>query len=78
MSIVRVYRFEQYDVVNDEWNTSRRWATEETIREVGARRVGSPIEVDESVLGAEVTGMTNRDFNPNASGGFQQTVRRGY
>lgn len=33
------------------------------------------IEIDESVVGREVEGLTERDFNPNLRTGFQTEVR---
>jgi hypothetical protein len=76
MNTVKVYRFEKYDVNCDEWQTSRRWATEEAINAVGGRRKGDPVEVDSTMLGQEIDGMTDRSFNPHASHGFQRTVMR--
>ena len=81
MPNVLVYRFRKYDVNSDEWQTSRRWATAEAIVKVGGEAVGDPLSVDESLLGGEVDGMTDRAFNPNSTlstGGFQQTVKRSY
>ncbi|MCP3713558.1 hypothetical protein M3I54_43175 [Paraburkholderia sp. CNPSo 3274] len=80
MPNVQIYRFQKYDISTDEWQTSRRWATAEAITRVGGRLLGEPLNVDESVLGGEVDGMTDRAFNPNSTigGVFQQTVKRGY
>lgn len=77
MAIIAVYRFEMYDVHVDEMQQSRRWATLEAIERVGGQAlVHTKIEVDDSHLGAEVAGMTDRNFNPHSqiSGGFQQRV----
>lgn len=78
MTTVKVFRFEKYDITIDEWQTSRRWATEDAIEEVGGRAIASSVQVDQTVLGGEVKGMTNRDFNPRSSGGFQRTMMSGY
>ena len=75
MSKVKVYRFERYDINSDEWARSRRWATAEAIGRVCAQPVGDPVEVDQSVLGRQIEGMTERGFDPYAAVGFQQTVR---
>ncbi|WGS22484.1 MULTISPECIES: hypothetical protein [unclassified Bradyrhizobium] len=61
---------------DDASQKSRRWATREAIDWAG----GYPIEhtateVDESVLGGEIAGMTSRDFDPNAIEGFSNQVR---
>ena len=45
-------------------------------RAVGGRRKGDSAEVASSMLGREIEGMTNRSFNPYASGGFHRTVMR--
>lgn len=75
MSTVTVYRFEKYDIKTDDWQRSVRWATEDMIRKIGARTVGDPIDVDPGTLGNEVEGMTDRNFNPHSTGGFQRVVR---
>jgi len=76
MTTVKVYRFEKYDVGSDQWQRSRRWATADAIERVHGQRVGKPIDVDESLLGREVDGMTDRDLSQNASDGFQRNVMR--
>lgn len=78
MPNVQIYRFQKYDINTDEWQTSRRWATVDAIVRVGGRPIGDPLNVDESVLGGEVAGMTDRAFNPNSTGGLQRVVKRGY
>lgn len=76
MAKVTVYRWAKYDIRDDASQRSRRWATREAIEWAG----GYPIEttateIDESALGAEVNGMTCRDFDPHAARGFQTLVR---
>ena len=71
-----VYRFQTWDINNDRFQVSQRWATEESIERVQGEIVGDGVEVDEKFLGAEVDGMTARGFdarNPPQSG-FQKTV----
>ncbi|GAB2886056.1 hypothetical protein GCM10027093_21400 [Paraburkholderia jirisanensis] len=75
MTTVKIYRFKRYDFVSDEYQTSRRWATEDAIKRVCGEPVGQPIEIDDSLLGREVDGMTERNFNPDASSGFPQMVK---
>jgi hypothetical protein len=76
MGKVAVYRFKSYDIANDEIKTSRRWATKAAIEEVGGQPLlESAAEVDSSILGAEVVGMTERDWWPSTPGGFQKTVK---
>jgi hypothetical protein len=72
---VTVYRFTVYDITNDEQRTSRRWATREAIERVrGQVLEATATEVDPSVVGAEIAGMTERNFDPHKSTGFQRAV----
>ena len=59
-----VYRFQTYDIINDVMKTSQRWATREAVERVCGEIVGEGVEVDNSVLGREVDGMTERGFDP--------------
>jgi hypothetical protein len=72
---VKVYRFTVYDITNDEQRRSRRWATREAIKSVNGQVLEhTEVEVDPSVLGREVEGMTERDFDPRPRTGFQGQV----
>jgi hypothetical protein len=76
MAKVTVYQWAKYDIRNDESQKSRRWATKQAIDWAGGYPLeDTAIEVDESVLGAEVDGMTTRSFDPHATKGLQQQVR---
>jgi hypothetical protein len=71
-----VYRFRTWDIVNDCYSESRRWATREAIERVQGEIISDAVEVDDSLLGGEVDGMTARHFDPFAQGGFQAGFRR--
>lgn len=77
--MVKVYRFRKYDVSSDEMQTSRRMATREVIERVVQGEVikESELDVDQSMLGEEIPGMTARGFGPHSLQpvGFQRTVR---
>jgi hypothetical protein len=71
-----IYQFTKYDITTDENRKSRRWATREAIEWLG----GSPledtaIEVDASMVGGEIAGMTQRGFNPSPMADVQRIVR---
>lgn len=73
-----VYRFEVYDVTTDEMRLSRRMATADAAaRARGSIIEGTALEVPDTDLGAEVPGMTARDYWLLNSGdrGFQRSVR---
>lgn len=76
MGKVKVYRFRRYDIVSGETKKSRRWGTRKGIERIcGEMLEDTAIEVDESVVGREIQGLTERDFNPNPRTGFQAEVR---
>jgi hypothetical protein len=60
-----VYRFHAWDVVNDIFQQSRRWATKEAIERAGGAIISDGVEVDDKYLGREVDGMTERNFDPH-------------
>ncbi|HTC52235.1 MAG TPA: hypothetical protein VK700_09890 [Steroidobacteraceae bacterium] len=71
-----VYQFQSYDITNDRIVVSKRWATVEAIEHVCGERIGKVVEVDDSLVGAEIPGMTAIGFNPFLrETGFQRTVR---
>lgn len=72
-----VYRFRTWDITNDRYQNSQRWATEEAIERVMGEKISEGVEVEDSLLGAEVDGMTTRGFDPYhpPRGGFQTQVR---
>jgi hypothetical protein len=77
MSKVTVYQFTVYDVSNDESRKSRRWATREAIKWAGGHVLEqTATEVDESVLGGEIAGMSERGFDPHLRTGWQAVAAR--
>lgn len=72
-----VFRFRSWDIANDCFQESRRWATKEAIQRVMGEAVGGGVEVEERLLGGEVDGMTARGFDPQhpPSSNFQTHVR---
>lgn len=71
-----VFRFQTWDIANDRFQVSQRWATKESIERVRGEIISGGVEVTDSYLGAEVDGMTARGFdaqNPPQTG-FQRTV----
>ena len=75
MDTITVYKVRLYDAQNDEQRTSRRMATVQGAAMMGGWIIdGTEIEIDQSKL---ETGMqwTARDFNPNATVGFQRQVK---
>jgi hypothetical protein len=72
---VTVYKVRAYDLRTDEFVTSRRMATIKGAHEMGGDIVdGSEVEIDEGQLEPGME-WTARDFNPNATTGFQRQVR---
>jgi hypothetical protein len=63
-----VFRFRTWDITNDCYQTSTRWATKEAIARVSGEPIGDGVEVDDKVLGGggvdTVDGMTPRNFDP--------------
>ena len=60
-----VYRFTIYDIASDIERESGRWATRAAIARVRGTIVSaSEMMIDEALLGSEVEGMTDRNFNP--------------
>jgi hypothetical protein len=73
---VTIYRFRSYDIGKDAIKTSRRWATKAAIEEVsGQPMLETAVEVDSSILGKEVAGMTERDWMPTKPAEFQREVK---
>ena len=65
MNRITVYPFTIYDATNDEMRQSRRWATRERIEWLGGEILEvTATEVDTSVVGTEIEGMTERGFDP--------------
>jgi hypothetical protein len=62
--MAQVYPFRMWDVDNDCFRQSSRYATKERIERMGGEIIGKPVEVDDNVLGQEIEGMTNRNFDP--------------
>lgn len=59
-----VYRFRTWDIANDCYRNSQRWATRDAIARVMGEVIGDGVEVDDGFLGQEVDGMTARNFDP--------------
>ena len=77
MRKVTVYRFKTWIGQADEYFTSTRWATPEAAAKAcGSIIEGTGIEVDESAVGREIEGMTERGYNPNPRTGFQTSIDR--
>jgi hypothetical protein len=75
MSKAAIYRFQKYNISSDQYQISRRWGTSEAIERIGAEPLkDTGMEVDDSVLGREIDGMTDRDFDPRPRIGFQRQV----
>jgi hypothetical protein len=73
--MVTIFRFRKYNVSCDENQISRRWATREAIARIGGEPLeDTAVKVDVSVLGREIEGMTDRDFDPHPRIGFQRQV----
>jgi hypothetical protein len=79
MSNVTIYRFEVYDIITDGLRPSRRWATKEAINSIQGSKMleDTAVEVDASVVGGEIPGMTEIGYRPNAHSGFQTQVYPG-
>ncbi len=75
MSKVTIYQFTKYDISVDGNTKSRRWATREAIERVGGNVLeDTATEVDPSVLGKEIDGMSERNFDPHPRTAFQAQV----
>jgi hypothetical protein len=75
MSKVTVYQFTVYDIASDNNRKSRRWATREAVALAGGCVLEeTDTEIDESLLGSEIEGMSARDFDPRPHTGFQRQV----
>lgn len=77
MAKVTIYRFQLYNSQTDEIVTSRRWGTEQAIKEIARGHVlkDTAVEVDDSVVCSDIHGFTVRDFNPRPRTGFQTEVK---
>lgn len=60
-----VFRFRAWDITNDCFRDSQRWATKEAIERVSGEAIGDGVEDNDKFLGREVDGMTERGFNPH-------------
>lgn len=75
MTKVLVYRFRLYDISRDDQVTSRRWGTREAIVRLGGEVLeDTAIEVESSVLGSEIGGLSERGFDPRPRTGVQTQV----
>jgi hypothetical protein len=75
VSKVTVYRFRRYEIAEDGYRVSRRWATREAIERVRCEILkDTAVEVDAAVLGGEIEGMTEINFNPRPRIGFPTQV----
>lgn len=73
-----VYRFQTWDITNDCFQVSQRWATKDMIEQVQGEIVSQGVEIADSLLGKEVPGMTARGIDPQnpPETGFQTRVRK--
>jgi len=70
-----VYQFTMYDILTDTERESRRWGTREAIDRIGGKVIeDSAVNIDTSLLGSEVEGMTERGFNPSRPSGSKKQV----
>lgn len=77
MSEVTVYQFRRYDIGTDENRKSRRWGNLDAIAQVGGHALkDTATEVDGCLIGTEIPGLTERDFNPHNLTGIQRAVTR--
>lgn len=78
MAKITVYRFDTWDAGADGYIRSRRWATREAVQRLSGSsgRVDeqTATEIDDSALGQEIEGMTDRNYNPNPRNGFQTRI----
>jgi hypothetical protein len=75
MAKVTVYQFTNYDIASDHVIKSRRWGTREAIEFIKANVIeNTAVEVDDSVLGRQVPGLSEIGFNPLAVKGFPTQV----
>jgi hypothetical protein len=66
-----VFRFRTWDIANDCYRNSQRWATKEAIARVMGEAISEGVEVDDQDVGGEVDDMTARNFRESsASGGL--------
>ncbi|HEY3917658.1 MAG TPA: hypothetical protein VGL83_07680 [Stellaceae bacterium] len=73
MATVKIHRFRLYDINSDAYHLSRRWATRDVIELLGGQIVASPAaEVDASVVGSDIDGMTIPGYDPFAAGVYQK------
>jgi hypothetical protein len=59
-----VFRFRTWDITNDCYRNSQRWATKDAIQRVVGEAISEGVEIDDTFLGDEVDGMTARGFDP--------------
>ena len=75
MSKFKIFQFELYNITTDAMAKSRRWATREMIERLGGKILEeTAVDVDSSMVGREIDGMTDRGFNPHWQTGFQRQV----
>jgi hypothetical protein len=77
MATVKIYQFETYDIHTDQTKRSRRWGTLDGIENTKvATRVlrETETEVDASVVGKSVAGLTEIDFLPNGHAEIKRTM----
>jgi hypothetical protein len=77
MEKVTIYRFKTYNVATDEIKVSTRWATPEAILRIAHGEIieSTALEVDASILGSDIEGMTVRDWMPPRPAVFRNYVR---
>ena len=69
MGKVPVYKFAVYDITTDADRVSRRMGTRVAIERLNGRIIeGSEREIDETELGRDVAGLTDRDVVVSVDG----------
>jgi hypothetical protein len=76
MPTVTIFRFQKYNISNDENQMSRRWGTRQAVARVGGELLEhTAVEVDTAVLGREIEGMTDRISTRGSGPAFKPRLR---
>lgn len=72
---VYVYQFTLYDITTDTKRKSNRWATLDAIENISGQALkNTRTEVEASAVVTDISGMTERDFNPHKRTTPRQTA----
>jgi hypothetical protein len=74
MATISIYRFSMYDVREDCFVKSKRWATFKAIHELPGAIIdaASEVEVDQSMVESDIPGMTHIGYYPAQHMGFSK------